>query len=439
MKALTLSSIVVASLCIAGSAMADSFTVNIVRTDAGGNLAVGQSFDYEIRGVLTNTDPNFGLAFFAYNLEVTGPSAITLGDAIVQSGGPETSTFEKPLGYSVVFSGEAIGDILSQAGGGQNTIDNSFAASGLDFPSGEPVGNIGHGAGVVLHQGTFTIPEGTASGEYTLQIMAGSLVANMLEAAPAEGPDPVVAVATVIDAALLTFEVGIATIPMLVHQSEEGEPQSSPCSGYIDPRFDSSNGTDVDLCFTSKIGSDFIPDEIVMVFSEQVRNAGGGALTAEAFTVEVTGGAAAPGVASVNAVMNGEFHVVTIRLDGPIPVQEWTTIIAGVENLAGSPIVNNGNQGIGVFETDRIDITCLPGDVNQSGNTSPFDLIRAKQRQLGTCGGSCPECSGALLGYDIDRKGNVSTIDLVFLKQLFLNSGNSTREWNGAILNNDQP
>ena len=63
MKALTLSSVVIASLCVAVPATAaDSFTVDIVRTDGGGNLGAGQSFTYDIKGVLTNTDPNLSFS-----------------------------------------------------------------------------------------------------------------------------------------------------------------------------------------------------------------------------------------------------------------------------------------------------------------------------------------------------------------------------------------
>ena len=442
MRALTLASVLVVSLCVAPPAMADLFTVTIVRTDGGGDLAVGQSFTYDIRGTLTNTDPNFGLAFFAYNLEATGPSAITLGDAIVQSGGPEMSTFEQPLGYSVMFNGQVDGDNLIQAGGGQNTIDNvPSAPPNLDFPSEEPVAGVGHGSGVVLHRGTFTIPGGTEVGEYTLQIMADSLFANVLDGELVlDGPDPVVAVATNIGDPL-TFTVASTQVPVLIHQAEDG-PRSSPCTGYVDPRFDSDNGKVANLCFTvwDEDGGQYVSDEIVMVFDQQVRDAGGEALTTEAFSVEVTGGTA-PGVASVDHVMDGGLHIVTIRLDGPIPVQEWTTVIAGVENFSGNPIASNGNQGIGIVEPDRIDIACLPGDVDQSLAVTPFDNIRAQQKFRDTCANevNCPICSGLLKGYDIDRKGSFTPIDLIRLQQLLLHTGNSTEAWNGKAMNNPQP
>lgn len=353
------------------------------------------------------------------------------------------STFEPPLGYSFDFNGTTVGNELHQAGGAQNVIDNDPNASPfVAFPSGEPVGNVAHGAGVVLHQGTFTIPAGTTDGTYTLQIIANSLFVRVLDAPPAAGPDPVIAVDANVGASLTFSVLKDVVAPVLLHQPAEG-PQGSPCTGYIDPRFDSSNGIDVDLCFTAWNGSAYIPEEIVMVFSEQVRNigAGGGtSLTAAAFTVAVTGGVAR-GVASVNDVMVGNDHVVTITLDGPIPVQEWTTITAGVEDLAGNAIASSGNEGPGVVESDRIDIGCLPGDVNQSGNTSPLDLIRLKQKIEGTCSGeeSCPECSGLLLGYDIDRKGAFSPLDLIRMKQLMLFTGNATRVWNGQLMTSAQP
>lgn len=231
--------------------------------------------------------------------------------------------------------------------------------------------------------------------------------------------------------------------PTLVHAAEGAGPRSTPCSGYIDPRFDSDNGVDVNLCFTSQVDGAFMPQDIVMVFSERVRNAGstsGDALTVDAFSVAQTGGGVAPTIAAFSTTMNGDLHVVTLTLDRPITGQEWTTIIAGVEDLCGNPIASNGNDGPGIDEPDRIDIGCLPGDVNQSGNTSPFDLIRAKQKILGTCSPSgCPECSGEVAGYDISRNGSFSVLDLLRLKQLFLNSGNSTRQWNGQQMNHPRP
>lgn len=73
MKAVVLSSVLVASVCVARPAVAvDSFTADIVRTDGGGALGWNGSLAYEIRGILTNQS-NDGLAFFTYDLQVVGP------------------------------------------------------------------------------------------------------------------------------------------------------------------------------------------------------------------------------------------------------------------------------------------------------------------------------------------------------------------------------
>ena len=53
---------------------ADSFTVNVVCPGVPDAIPPGQAFTYMIEGLLTN-ESNEGLCFFAYDLEVIGPSA----------------------------------------------------------------------------------------------------------------------------------------------------------------------------------------------------------------------------------------------------------------------------------------------------------------------------------------------------------------------------
>lgn len=213
--------------------------------------------------------------------------------------------------------------------------------------------------------------------------------------------------------------------------------RTQPCTGFIDPRFDSNNGVDANLGLVNRSNQ---PDvvELTIEFSEAVFSMGGGEVGPGDFEVTETGSANPPTVINVEDVL-GDDTVFTLGLSRSITVQEWTTIRALVQNVGGLAIENNGNMGPGVAEPDRVDIGFLPGDINQGGSTSPFDLIRAKQKILGTCGNNCPECSGIPAGYDVNRNGNFSTIDLVFLKQIFLNSGNTTQSWNGKFMNNTQP
>lgn len=61
---------------------------------------------------------------------------------------------------------------------------------------------------------------------------------------------------------------------------------------------------------------------------------------------------------------------------GKPPHSEGTTVRATVEVVCGNPIVNDGDLGPGALEPDRIDFLFLPGDMCQSGNVNPLDLVR---------------------------------------------------------------
>lgn len=277
-----------------------------------------------------------------------------------------------------------------------------------------------------LYIGEFAVlVSGDAFGSHTFPLIGGSMISDVdSKQIPAFLRDLV-----------LTASTG--DTPTIKHGGFDAT-QTQPCSGYIDPRFDSTNGEDVNL---GLVNDSRDPDtvELTIEFHQPVFSVGGGAVGPADFEVTETGGGNPPDVISVVDVF-GDDTVFTLGLSRSITIQEWTTVRAIVQDESGVGIRNVGNRGPGALEPDSVDIGFLPGDINQSGNSSPVDIIRAKQKILGTCSGSgCPECSGLLSGYDIDRRGSFSPLDLIRLKQLFLDAGNSTRIWNGQRMNNPQP
>jgi hypothetical protein len=211
------------------------------------------------------------------------------------------------------------------------------------------------------------------------------------------------------------------TPPFIVHGAAIG-PITHPFSGYIDPRSESSDGLDADLGLTA----------LTIVFSEPVVDIGGTALTTGAFSVRETGG----GAAHILSVDVADDRVVTLTLDRPITLMEWTTIEAAVEDLVGNEIENLGDLGPGVVEPDRVDVAFLPADADQSGEVTPFDLLEFRQMVNGVVE---PE-AGVLRDYlDTDRSGSVTPFDLLVFRQLINGSGNATQAWSGATLNAQQP
>ncbi|NOS99481.1 MAG: hypothetical protein HOP29_02515 [Phycisphaerales bacterium] len=201
--------------------------------------------------------------------------------------------------------------------------------------------------------------------------------------------------------------------PEIVHI--EGLPgQTRPHSGYIDPRGESTNGV------TQNMGI----SQATVVFSEAVRNIGGQALSAAAFSVTTTGGAA-PTVMSINTSAN---PTVVVNLSGPIPVRQWTTIRAAVEDLAGNDIPNEGNLGFS-DEKDRVDIGFLPMDTTQSGLTAPEDMIRFRQILAAEPGGTVHGLGLATDFADVDRNGLIQPVDLIRFRQGLVGTPPSTQAW----------
>ncbi len=202
--------------------------------------------------------------------------------------------------------------------------------------------------------------------------------------------------------------------------------ETRPYSGHIDPLNESSNGVDLDRGIT----------QIDILFSEPVEDLGGGDLSANAFVVTETGGGAPPSIASVNTE---GMPLVALTLDRPIALQEYTTIQAVVQDLADVPnvIVDAGNQGPGVDETDRVDLGFLPADIDQSGLVNPLDLLTFKQFVNGV---QTPQRGTIEDFIDTNRSGGINPLDLLAFKQLI--NGvipPSTRTWAFESMNNARP
>jgi hypothetical protein len=218
----------------------------------------------------------------------------------------------------------------------------------------------------------------------------------------------------------------IAIDPAPVILQDTGRQSECNCahSGYIDPRRESDNGVDLNQGIT----------EIALCFSRPVRAIGGGDLTADAFDIRETGGGTPPGIVDVIALDETR---VTVTLDRPITLREWTTIQAHVEDGCGNAIADSGDQGPGVNEPDRVDIGFLPGDVNQSAFVNPLDLFRFRQYATGV---AVPDQGQIADFIDTDRNGQVLPTDLFAFRQLINGvSPPATMPWGTVSMSSERP
>jgi Subtilase family len=203
-----------------------------------------------------------------------------------------------------------------------------------------------------------------------------------------------------------------ATPPMLI---AEGPLGPNPFDGYIDPRAESTNGVLLDLGVF----------EIELTFSEPVRNVSGAPLTTDAFTISGTSDNS-PDVFFVDDSAN---PTVRLLLSTPIPVEHWTTITASVEDFSGNLLLTSTPDG--GSPADGITIGFLPGDVDQNGMVSPFDLLAFREIVAGVA----DDLPGAeTLFVDTDRNEIVEPFDLLRYRGLIFGAADATRAWQSASL-----
>lgn len=429
---------ILVSVGLFGIAGAGTFTVDIERTGVGGPVLPDGSFEFQIRGTMSEGD-NDGLAFFSLDLQMAGVDVVNLGMAIEQDAptGGVMENFKKDLGYSIDYEGTSIEDDLVQAGGGMNTIENDPNAEPFEpFPSGPVIEGVAHGGGEILLSGTLTF-DNVAEGTYTLSLIPNSLFANMIVDFAELSVDPVDDVQIGDDLVIEVLEC--VSFPQIVHtetfQADPDIPQTRPCSGYIDPRLESQNGVTLSGL-----------TEVFFLFSDEVfGDEGQGALSPANFVVSATGGAPVPTIDSVDKdpLSVGEpAHVrVTFAAPGNTALQEWITIEANVFNALGCPISDNGDAGNvpEPNEPDRIDIGMLPGDVDNSGDSSVLDVLRFRQYVIDDL--FDPDCGTQLDTFDINRNGalNDPALDFLRLRQIFFGVNPATMNWTGVSMNSSRP
>ncbi len=415
----------------------DSFTLDVVVTGPPEVSTGNPTTTVQVIGHLTN-ESNIGLAFFTYGLRVTGPvaqdlcTAATFNPALpaVQA---SVDNFHKDKGFSMeplfgpfagqdLFNGACVGGELHQLGGGQNTIANDPNQSPfVPFPGGGGFTavqlNVGHGVdGVLLHEFQITL-SGVSDGQvYNVEIIPGPDAPAANKITSFTNPTHAVAsVDTVIGSSgqITIVDCNDVTAPAVSHATAlPGE--TTPCTGLIDPRWESNNGA----TFNQGI------DRVTFVFSETVFSPGGGDPVVGDFSVTETGPGPAPTVTAVNKINDTTYEVVLSRI---ITLQQWTTVIANVVDGCDNPIANLGDLGPGNAEPDRIDIGFLPGDINQNGTVEPVDLTRMRQFIVNqSFHNSCAD----VLYFDTNRNGVApEPVDLTRYRALILGGGASTQVW----------
>jgi ASPIC and UnbV/FG-GAP-like repeat/FG-GAP repeat len=221
-----------------------------------------------------------------------------------------------------------------------------------------------------------------------------------------------------------TLNVSQPAAPTLVHGADGVSFGDHAFGGFIDSRSESADGVNADLGLSS----------FRLVFGEPVFGLAGGPVVAGDFTVTESGGGNPLIVVSVDESNNPN---ILVTLDRPIRPQVWTTIRASVINADGAEILNVGNLGPGLDEPDRIDVSLLPGDIDQNGETSPFDLLLFRQLVQGNVGVD----RGVVADYlDMDRSGVVTPFDILVYRQLVAGvSPPATQAWAGETLLDDRP
>jgi dockerin type I repeat protein len=222
--------------------------------------------------------------------------------------------------------------------------------------------------------------------------------------------DPVTGAGTII-ATGLGFVSGLAYVPCLSPGFVDPVPgvsvETGVYDGYIDPRLESDNGVSVNRGL----------DTITMRFSTAMVNDDGSPVSVDRFSVSSTG-ADTP---SVSGVSTEDGRTFVVELDGIIPVGEWTTSsVANVRGECGSESFS-GSVRVGF----------LPGDVDQNGMVSPFDLLRLRV----IVNGEFEPERGSLLDFaDLNRSGTLTPTDVLALRQLIVGVSPATQAWGGVSL-----
>ena len=318
----------VLGLSVAGASAAD-LTMSLVATSVqcGGQVAAGATVDYEIHGLLSDTNDNEGLALFGVTMAVTGPSAVDLETATTVYPGSGMSSFVNPDGLNnpAGFGGTPIAGELVQIGGGQNTINND--AGNAPFPIGDVVTGIGH-TEVVLGYGTLTMP--AVEGTYTIVLKDG--FANQIKAGEA---GPVYAVEAIGNITLHSCEIVV------------GQPTEAIPIGATSMMVYDGSCTDPGLDLFNSI--EFRAPGVTQLNVEMNQAMSDNPSASVACVNNVYGGTA-------TAVADGSAFVV-VTFSEALPDQDCCTITVGVGSF---------------------NVTVLKGDTNQDGGVTTSDAALIK-------------------------------------------------------------
>ena len=164
------------------SPVAFASDLNLDITSGGQHIvtvAPGAAVPWSVSGELSDTN-NQGLALFTFDMHFSGGA---LAPATTPGSMPMVN-FAQPLGFSnpAGYGGTVSRGNLVQVGGGQNTINNVFAA----FPTGNVItGVAANGAPQALASGTLTAP--SQCGTFTLSI--SNVMANAIRVGATGSPN----------------------------------------------------------------------------------------------------------------------------------------------------------------------------------------------------------------------------------------------------------
>lgn len=345
------------SLCLGGSAIASNLNLT-VQSNCGGGIATdcssaivaaeGATVNYQVVAQLTDT-LNDGLALVGFDLTlVAGTTNYPLPQAATPSTAP-MNHFANPLGINNPggYGGTVQGNVLRQAGGGQNTIKNDI--NNAPYPIGPVIEDVAQSAQVVL-TGSFVVPTPCPDG---LRLEISSPFANVIKDNESGTPF------------YKTEAAGVGTIVSLsIDCVPDGPPPiaaSTPASGTIDAASDAAGGgfAAVDFTFDGAASQAQMSD----------------------FAIDSPTGGTVPSIAGFTP--NGNFG--TLTLSGPVPAGHWTRITylgtGGPICIGFLPADQDGSRtssGVDIIRlVDCLNNTqsCPSGDVNRSGSMNALDII----------------------------------------------------------------
>ncbi|MGB0715591.1 MAG: hypothetical protein ACPGXK_06930 [Phycisphaerae bacterium] len=356
-------------LAFAGSAFAAdlSLTVRQAGGSSAANVSAGEVVDYEVVGILSDTN-NEGLALFGFTLAYDG------GD-LAQASAPAgdiTDGFVSPNGINnpAGFGGTIINGDLVQVGGGQNTIKNTI--DNAPFPIGVTVfTGLGH-TEIVLATGSLMIP-GDAANDDVFNLNVSDVFANVIKQGETGMPFYKTEAAGVGSLTNLEMTVAASEVCELVSAS-------NPNTCSIDAGAPSNpDGS----------GS-FGADSVVLNFDCQTSG------IVDPADIGVTGGNAPSNDGGSNVGMTVE-----LDLSGPIDAGVYTCFSYTVGEtcvgyLPGDVDGNGTSDGSDIIAMTNALTGGTAPDIDRGGDTGPEDLLRVIDLLNG--GGSYDVWFGQSLG-----------------------------------------